>query len=48
MALGSKDVGEQMVVRMLLIFYLQNYPAWLPEGTDTRVHRGLMLPFMTL
>lgn len=35
MALEGKNVGGQLAVRVLLIFCLQNYLAWLPGGTDT-------------
>lgn len=35
MALGGKGAVEQLAVRMLLTFYLQNYPAWPSGGTDT-------------
>lgn len=35
MALEGKNTGGQLAVSVLLIFYLQNYPAWPPGGTDT-------------
>lgn len=46
MALGGKGAVEQLAVRMLLTFYLQNYPAWPSGGTDTWVHTGPTLCLM--
>lgn len=46
MALGDKGEVEQVFVRMLLIFYLQNYPAWTSGGTDIWVHTGSTLHLM--